>query len=153
MSSYNMNDGIREDDLVAVVEQRVAEKLEQIVHAVAHSDLLDGPPEALTQRLPQVQGVAVRIAVDLVERRHHRGLDFGEGRQRELVGGQLHHVLQPIAPHDGLDRGAGRVGDDALDLREESHGFAAAPPGVFFRSTSVPATASTTTWSPSSTLS
>src|SRR5665648_345988 len=114
---------VGEDDLVTLLEQRIAEQHEQLAGPAAHGDLLRNASVVRGQRRAQIGGVAVRIAVQVVEGLDDDPLHLVEGRQRKLVGGELHDLAEAVAPHDDLDRQTGDVGDDAGEGGNEAHGL------------------------------
>ena len=61
------------------------------------------------QRRAQFDGGAVRITVEIVERRHDRRFDFVERRQRGLVAGQFHGFAQAKATQHQIERRAGYI--------------------------------------------
>ena len=114
---------IGEHDLVALLQQCVSEEHEELAGAVADRHLRGVTIEVGGQRRAQVGGVTVWVPVEFVEPADDRLFDLVEGRQRELVGGQLDDVAQPELAHHELDRPTGHVGDDALDRGDETHGL------------------------------
>ena len=101
------------DDLVARVERRLREGVDDPVRPGADRHLLVAHAEALRQRGAQPPGAAVRVAVQL----RGRALDRLERRrkrpERPLVGGELDAALEPQLPLHLLDRLARLVRNEA----------------------------------------
>ena len=103
------------DDLVARVEQRLAQRVEAAVRARSDADLLDRDAVPRRERLVQPVGAAVRVAVQARRGLLHRGERGRERRERALVGGELDDVVEAELALDVLDRLAGLIRRQRLD--------------------------------------
>src|SRR5262249_40123924 len=103
------------DDLVAGIEQRLAELVEAAVGAGTDDDLLEGDAVACGERVGQPVDAAVGVAVELACGALHR-LERSPGRwERPFVRGELDDPLEPELALDVLDRLARLVGQQRLD--------------------------------------
>src|SRR5207237_3851880 len=107
------------DDLVARVERRLREQVDDPVGASADHELLEGDPVSLGELRPERPDAAVRVAVELERRTRHRLERPRERRVRALVRGKLDDVLQPELPLHRLDRLARLVRHEAVDRGAE----------------------------------
>src|SRR2546425_6316039 len=102
--------------LVAGPEEGPHEQLDQLVRAVAEHDMVGRHAVLLGERLAQVEAAAVRVAVEVVERREDRLLHSVGWRQRVLVRRELDRVVDPELALQLLDRLARLVRRDPEDV-------------------------------------
>src|SRR6185312_17536445 len=115
---------LRVDRLVARLQERVRDELEDVVAAVAEHDRLGGDAEACGDRRLECEAVAVGIARDLGHRRRHRGRHRGARSARVLVGRELddRRGIEAELARELVDRLAGDVRRNAPDVRRRPPG-------------------------------
>src|SRR4051795_4478137 len=107
------------DDLVAVVEGRLAQAVDDAVGPRADRDLLEADAVVCGERGAQLPRAAVGIAVQLT-RAALEGFDrCREGRERALVRRELDDALEAEFALDFLDRLPGLVRDEVGDRAPE----------------------------------
>ncbi len=112
----------RIDGVVARLQKRLRDELENVVRAVAEHDLLGVDAVARRERGLELEAVAVRIAAQIVGRRGDRRAHRGARAARVLVGRELDDLAlgEPEFAGELADRLAGQVRRDAPDvLRRE----------------------------------
>ena len=107
------------DHLVAGPQEGVAEKLDDLVGAVAEEDVFAPAAEFCRDGLAQVISAAVGIELGAVECAPHRRERLGRGAEGVFVGGQLDDLPGRDAEFAGevLDGLAGLVTDEFAQLR------------------------------------
>ncbi len=86
------------DDLVAWIEDRLAEVVDAAVCTRAGAHVLDRDAVPLRQRVMQCVGAAVRIPVQIGRRVGHRVERRGQRSERPFVRCELDDVLESVAP-------------------------------------------------------
>src|SRR3989442_7962223 len=87
-----------------------------LFRSVAEHDMVGRHAVLLGERLAQVEAAAVRVAVEVVERREDRLLHAVGWRQRVLVRRELDRVVDPELALQLLDRLARLVRRDPEDV-------------------------------------
>jgi hypothetical protein len=117
------------DDVVARLQEGVADELDHFVAAAAHDDVAHFEAKLLGERVAQLPRSAVRVDVHLFDGLLHRLDGFGRGAERVLVRGQLDDVLrlQSALTRHILDGFSRFVGDEVFELRvgviPDGHGW------------------------------
>ena len=107
--------------LIAHADEGADDELDDLVRAVADDDLVGGHAQALRQAALQVEGRAVRVAVQVPERGRDRGQRLGRRTERVLVGGELDGAVDPEVALELLDRHARRIRRERPDpFRDEA---------------------------------
>src|SRR5581483_3501712 len=130
------------DDLVAGLERRLREQVDDAVRARADDDLSHVDAVALGERRPERVGASVGIAVQLEREALHRLERRRERRERPLVRRELDDALEAELPLDLLDRLAGLIRDEPGDRLAEAARHSS-PPRLRRQKKSTPAIAAT----------
>ena len=107
------------DDLVARLEHRLAEAVDDPVRSGSGRDLLEAQVEPLRERGAEPVRAAVGVAVELSGAALDRLARLRERAERPLVGGELDHALEPELALNLLDGLARLVGNEVLYGRRE----------------------------------
>ena len=103
------------DDLIAGVEYRLAEAVDEPVRTGTDGDLLEAQVEPFRERRAQAIGAAVGVAVQLVGATLDRLARPRERPERPFVRRQLDDALEPELALDLLDRLPRLVRDEVVD--------------------------------------
>src|SRR5581483_5543162 len=92
------------DDLVAGIEDRLREAVDQPVRTGADRDLLEADAEPLGEGIAELPGAAVRIAVQILDAAGESLDRGGKWSERPLVRGELDAALEAELALHLLDR-------------------------------------------------
>src|SRR5581483_10026272 len=107
------------DDLVARVEDRLRQAVDETVRARTDRDLLEADAEALGERAAQLPGSSVRVAVQVGDAALERLERRRKRPERPLVRRELDTALEPELALHLLDRLAGLVRHEVANRRPE----------------------------------
>src|SRR2546430_13618773 len=110
------------DDLIAGVEHRLRDPVDQRVSAGPDRELLELHTVALGERRTKPVGPTVRIAVQLTRRALQRLERLWERPERPLVRSELDDALEPELALDFFNRLSRLVRDDVLERGPEKAG-------------------------------